>query len=1248
MYSNYVSPVGWRCRRTLYRVSIISIVWTLVFWNVVITSAERHRGDRGGDDPYFVVSTVDGSIGILKAMDGTVVGGFRSGTPLVGPSDVLNGGQRIVPGLDGRLYVSLEHQDGLLPLEITVLDVLQSPVKTCKEQNCGIVTATKSTSLFALDARTGRLVWKQSPNGTTIIEEVQEHDPIVTSTVLLQREDVLVQQLSTDSGESVWNVTLGTVQALEFGEANRGSESLPMGGTGSSSSGGGAYLPSGDSRQVLMHDYYHPVELPCIVFGPDGTTLMAVTPTQTDQVTVLWRRDFPTVVASVFGLQGKTWKPLTVLEDPTTSGNGDRGDKPPQLGGEPSPSRSLLTVYQPPVLQRLYQFWTRPMSLLDRLAEDWFLATGQQPRRRHYVSSGASSSSRRWPSLEHNPHQVALPRKHTLAPLYDHHDLFAPPPPRRTLALPSSPLFEDYDSRHGVFLTWPILVGICIVVVGVAALVFRFLYLQKKTKWIMLLQRIAPGENQNPDEAGGNHTHNTNTNAMNAVATSTLKRSHSLPDVGGTIQPFPRRHRSESLQINYAIPDDNRVMDDKDLQEKETLATEGNTASQNINNNSNLLQPQPPPPPLPEQQTQGVGFLIDGIPLIRYNRYDSEFTEVVALGKGGFGTVFRCKNVLDGREYAIKKVSLKYKEGLPLEEFRQRLQRTLREVKSLALLDHPNIVRYYTAWLELQQQQQQQDENDETRKSSQQLADSEYYLFSPTAYTDKSHHNNHDLSIETTESRYHHQRPNGYQHSTNPFMAWNGLNNHSSTNEPSFEPLVPGIPEHLDDYGFTFDRDDENDDYGDDHVVEEKDNVTDWNHVTTTEDKPKSLGFLAQSPLVHRYSSNYSTNSAESSIEGSTTAGWPRESRNSTQHHHHHGSTTETPTEERDLHQAKTPTIMVKHILYIQMQFCSQKTLADFLSNADARKGGETSGKVDIPYALSLFLQIAQGVQHVHSQGLIHRDLKPNNCFIDDSGAVKVGDFGLSRESANDNRDGLDPVEEMVLGGNNILDNDNRGDPKCYYASSLREITAGVGTRSYASPEQMKGSDYDSSTDIYSLGIILFELCYPMYTGMERTIVLSKLREHIFPDPWMETVRPAFPTLHTLLQSMISNSPADRPSAEVVVRSIQTILEGFTISSIDKQHHENAILLRVEAKPRDDVLRHTMKLVEEAASPESIEIVQYGLRGGTNKAVMEFAIAASTCKNRTILGNTLVDRLDKCEEVLLIRQVSGTKYTYAR
>ena len=164
---------------------------------------------------------------------------------------------------------------------------------------------------------------------------------------------------------------------------------------------------------------------------------------------------------------------------------------------------------------------------------------------------------------------------------------------------------------------------------------------------------------------------------------------------------------------------------------------------------------------------------------------------------------------------------------------------------------------------------------------------------------------------------------------------------------------------------------------------------------------------------------------------------------------------------------------------------------------------------------------------------------------------------------------------------------------------------------------------------------------------MERTIVLSKLRNHVYPQAWNESVKSAFPTLHNLLESMLSSRPADRPSATIVARNIQEILEGFTISSIDKHHHEGAILLRVEAKPREDVLRHTMNLVKEAAFPDMVDIVQYGLRGGTTKAVMEFAITSVDCKDRVALGNVLVTKLGDCDEVLLIRQVSGTKYSYS-
>jgi hypothetical protein len=182
------------------------------------------------------------------------------------------------------------------------------------------------------------------------------------------------------------------------------------------------------------------------------------------------------------------------------------------------------------------------------------------------------------------------------------------------------------------------------------------------------------------------------------------------------------------------------------------------------------------------------------------------------------------------------------------------------------------------------------------------------------------------------------------------------------------------------------------------------------------------------------------------------------------------------------------------------------------------------------------------------------------------------------------------------------------------------------------------------------------------YQGMERNIVLSNLRNHTLPDHWVNHVVPDFPTLHSLLLSMISNQPGSRPTAASVVQTIESILDGFTISSLDKHHYKDCILLRVETRPREDVLRHTMQLILNAALPDKIEIVQYGLRGGTNKAIMEFAIRhevavlareVGTDENDsrsngclpTQLGNLLVNLLSDDPEVLLIRQVSATAYT---
>ena len=173
---------------------------------------------------------------------------------------------------------------------------------------------------------------------------------------------------------------------------------------------------------------------------------------------------------------------------------------------------------------------------------------------------------------------------------------------------------------------------------------------------------------------------------------------------------------------------------------------------------------------------------------------------------------------------------------------------------------------------------------------------------------------------------------------------------------------------------------------------------------------------------------------------------------------------------------------------------------------------------------------------------------------------------------------------------------------------------------------------------------------------MERNIVLSKLRNHDFPGQWEDTVAVDFPTLHSLLLSMISNKPADRPTAHAVVERIQSILEGFTISSLDKHDYEGSILLRVEIMFEQDGLQKTMDLLKKKALPNLIDIVQYGLRSstvnGAMKSIMEFAIVlrpeqpedAPGCSPADV-GAKLVSTLSAHEGVLLIRQVSATKYS---
>ncbi|CAN8095780.1 unnamed protein product [Discula destructiva] len=230
--------------------------------------------------------------------------------------------------------------------------------------------------------------------------------------------------------------------------------------------------------------------------------------------------------------------------------------------------------------------------------------------------------------------------------------------------------------------------------------------------------------------------------------------------------------------------------------------------------------------------------------------------------------------------------------------------------------------------------------------------------------------------------------------------------------------------------------------------------------------------------------------------------------------HHEYGEHDVLPiARERRTHRPFTT------VIYISMEYCEKRTLRDLIHNDLYLNNTEV---------WRLFRQTLSGLVHIHGLNVIHRDLKPDNIFIsvgvNGADNVKIGDFGLASTG-------------QIAAG-----------PTSSAAFDDGTETRSVGTSVYVAPEVRSGGkgNYTTKVDMYSLGIMFFEMCRPEMGGMERAKILEQLRK---PYPALPSDVDSSTAQAEIILSLVTHDPAARPSSAELLESpkIPDEMEGDTI-----------------------------------------------------------------------------------------------------
>ena len=462
------------------------------------------------------------------------------------------------------------------------------------------------------------------------------------------------------------------------------------------------------------------------------------------------------------------------------------------------------------------------------------------------------------------------------------------------------------------------------------------------------------------------------------------------------------------------------------------------------------------------------------------SRLETDFKTLDTIGKGGYGVVVRAVNKIDHKEYAIKKIRTNRRGPI------------MREVQLLAKLDHENVNRYHSVWMD--------------------------YEPIPEKSTESADH----ICSESETSSVISEKRNGFVLENNIFanekgrvpqrVVTKGGNgspiNHSNSSSGSRDKF------------WAFGEDEKSDNSG--KTVPKYVDGSPVNHSSSSsgsrdkfwafgeDGKSESSGETDRNSLILCYNSKSGLNS-----NNVFRPRLPSLHRNFsfpfTNFHQYQLNQHLSPVRDQQVALVPPKCPELQEILCIQLELCETNLQEWLIKRNEISTSVTELTERDISTANNYIIQIYKGLEYLHSQNCIHRDIKTTNILLtNDLKVLKICDFGISKEIGKGN-------ESMVS----------------FRSSNTNFVhTSNIGSRQYTSPEQLRSTNYTCKTDLFSSALVFLELYHPFTTNNERAIVLEKARKSELAKEFEET----FVFESTLILEMLNLDWEQRPNAGTVLK----------------------------------------------------------------------------------------------------------------